>query len=239
MFTQVDDPEAVGGELPLQERRTAICRGNIQRQWARGHAPTTSRSRRCSSTCSTTAAATTRWPRRRCCKILEETRRGHPRARLEGDRHVGAVRQRSADRQPVAARADRRADRSTRWFPLQHAGRQRSSPASRMPQPDADPYDRPLAHDRRRARRHGLLRRRADPVGAGPARRQPGPRQVVSAAPVRLGASRDADPALRARRADGRPGAAAHPVARHQHAARSCRRSSPNSSASARRAAHS
>ena len=64
--------------------------------------------------------------------------------------------------------------RSTPLFPC-NTGRLHLPRESRA-QPDADPYDRPLAPDRRRARRHGLLRRRPHPLGPGPAPRQPPPR---------------------------------------------------------------
>ena len=79
--------------------------------------------------------------------------------------------------------------------------------------PDADPYDRPLAVIGDELDGMVYFDDVSDPVEAGSAHRQPGPRQVVPAAPVRLGAPGDPDPAHHARRADGRLRAADHPVA--------------------------
>ena len=54
--------------------------------------------------------------------IVGGERRGHRRPGLEGDRHDDPVRQRAADRQPVAPRPDAGAD-DLRARPGQHAGR--------------------------------------------------------------------------------------------------------------------
>ena len=89
-------------------------------------------------------------------------------------------------------------------------------------------------HDRRRTRCDGLFRRRADSLVAGSARRQSGSRQVVPAAPVRLGASGNPNSALRARRTDGRSRRCSSRSRSARVPARWCRRNSQNSSAFAR-----
>ena len=133
-----------------------------------------------------------------------QERRGDRRARLEGDRHGRGVRQRDLHGRAVEARHRRRAgrlraragqrpERHPRRAPVAGpARRRRVRPAAGQP--------------RRRARRDGVLRRRAHPVGPRLPHRQPRPREVLSAAAVRLDPRRDADPPRRQRRGHRRPG---------------------------------
>ncbi len=88
-------------------------------------------------------------------------------------------------------------------------------------EPDADSDDRPLATIGDELDAMVYFDDVLIPVDRRCAHRQSGPRQVVSAAAIRLGASRDPDPPLRPRRADGRSRAAAHAIAGHQHQTRS------------------
>ena len=212
MYAQADDP-APWAENSVFKGPHRDLSGNIERAVGAGHA------RRRRDLADVHRRPVRPRPRRRAGRDADAghpggDRRGHRRPGLEGDRHDDPVRQRAAHRQPVAPGPDARAD-DLRARPVNTPGVSIVARESRA-QPDADPYDRPLADHRRRARRDGLLRRRPHPLGPGPARRQPRPREVVPAAPVRLGPHRDPDPPLRARRAHGRPGAAAHRGARHE-----------------------
>ena len=152
---------------------------------------TTSRSRRCSSTSSTTVGRDDAWPRRRCCAWSTRTTRGSSCAGGRRSARRG-VRQRVLIGNLWGP--GRRAEQtSTRWCPA-------NDPASRTScaQSLADARRRPVrpaaGQPRRRARRDGLLRRRAHPVGPRVPHRQPRAREVLPAAPVRLDARRDPDP---------------------------------------------
>ena len=134
-------------------------------------------------------------------RIVQTHRRGHRRQRRQGDRHRLRLRRFPPYGRVLPAGRQGRPDHLRR-LPRQHSGRDHRLPRKRR-EGRSDRASARLAG--RRARFHGAVRQRPDPVEIRLPYRQSRPRQALSAARVRLGALSRAGAPGGPGRADGRP----------------------------------